>query len=57
MDNSNPVASIEGPESSQEGDGDLIFDAGDSYDPFWGKDSLSYIWSLIKIEPYWQLYG
>ena len=48
VDNSNPVASIEGPESSQEGDGDLIFDAGDSYDPFWGKDSLSYIWSLIK---------
>ena len=51
VDNSNPVASIEGPESSQEGDGDLIFDAGDSYDPFWGKDSLSYIWSLIKTGP------
>ena len=50
VDNSNPVASVEGPEQSQEGDGDLIFDAGNSYDPFWGKDSLNYIWSLIKIE-------
>ena len=51
VDNSNPVASIEGPEKAQEGDGDLIFDAGNSYDPFWGKDSLNYIWSLTKIEP------
>ena len=44
------MATVEGPEQSQEGDGDLIFDAGNSYDPFWGKDSLNYIWTLIKIE-------
>ena len=50
VDNSNPVAFLEGPEQIQEGDGNLIFDAGESYDPFWGKESLNYIWSLIKIE-------
>ena len=50
MDNSNPVALLEGPEQVQEGDGDLIFDAGQSFDPYWGKENLNYIWTLIKVE-------
>lgn len=50
IDNSNPVALLEGPQQVQEGDGDLIFDAGQSFDPYWGKENLNYIWTLIKVE-------
>ena len=33
-----------------EGDGDLIFDAGSSYDQYWGKEGLNYLWTLIRLE-------
>ena len=48
IDNSNPVAIIEGEISSTEGDGNLIFDAGSSYDQYWGKEGLNYVWTLVQ---------
>ena len=50
IDNSDPVAIIEGVVSSMEGDGDLIFDAGSSYDQYWGKEGLNYVWTLVSLE-------
>ena len=50
IDNSNPVAIIEGGISSMEGDGDLIFDAGSSYDQYWGMEGLNYVWTLVSLE-------
>ena len=50
IDNSDPVAIIEGDISSMEGDGDLIFDAGSSYDQYWGKEGLNYVWTLVSME-------
>ena len=50
IDNSDPVAIIEGDISSMEGDGDLIFDAGSSYDQYWGKEGLNYVWTLVSLE-------
>lgn len=50
IDNSDPVAIIEGNTFSLEGDGDLIFDAGSSYDLYWGKEGLNYVWTLIRVE-------
>ena len=50
IDNSNPVAIIEGEISSTEGDGNLIFDAGSSYDQYWGKEGLNYVWTLVSLE-------
>ena len=50
IDNSDPVAIIEGVVSSVEGEGDLIFDAGSSYDYYWGKEDLNYVWTLIRID-------
>ena len=50
IDNSDPVAIIEGDTSSTEGEGNLIFDAGSSYDQYWGKDGLSYVWTLVSLE-------
>ena len=50
IDNSDPVAIIEGVSSSMEGDGDLIFDAGSSYDQYWGKEGLNYVWTLVSLE-------
>tara|TARA_Y100000768_G_scaffold89197_1_gene64135 strand:- start:4569 stop:6104 length:1536 start_codon:yes stop_codon:yes gene_type:complete len=50
IDNSDPVAIIEGDMSSMEGDGDLIFDAGSSYDQYWGKDGLNYVWTLVSLQ-------
>ncbi len=51
LDNSDPVAIIEGISESIEGSGDLIFDAGLSFDPYWGKEDLNYIWTLVRIDP------
>ena len=50
IDNSDPVAIIEGDTFSMEGDGNLIFDAGSSYDQYWGKEGLNYVWTLIRLE-------
>ena len=50
IDNSDPVAIIEGDVSSMEGDGDLIFDAGSSYDQYWGKEGLNYVWTHVRME-------
>ena len=50
IDNSDPVAIIEGVSLSMEGDGDLIFDAGSSYDQYWGKEGLNYVWTLVSLE-------
>ena len=50
IDNSDPVAIIEGDISSTEGDGNLIFDAGSSYDQYWGKEGLNYVWTLVSLE-------
>ena len=33
-----------------EGDGNLIFDAGSSYDQYWGKEGLNYVWTLVSME-------
>ena len=50
IDNSDPVAIIDGVTSSTEGEGNLIFDAGSSYDQFWGKEGLNYVWTLVSLE-------
>ncbi len=50
IDNFDPVATIEGNIFSMEGDGDLIFDGGSSYDQYWGKEGLNYLWTLIRLE-------
>ena len=50
IDNSDPVAIIEGDTSSTEGEGNLIFDAGSSYDQYWGKEGLNYVWTLVSLE-------
>ena len=50
IDNSDPIAIIEGEISSVEGDGNLIFDAGSSYDYYWGKEDLNYVWTLIRMD-------
>ena len=50
IDISDPVAIIEGDISSMEGDGNLIFDAGSSYDQYWGKEGLNYVWTLVSME-------
>ena len=50
IDNSSPVAILEGNTIATEGDGNLIFDAGSSYDHYWGKQNLNYVWTLIMKE-------
>ena len=48
INNLAPSVSIEGPEYSLEGLGDLFFDASSSDDPIWGREGMHYMWVLRK---------
>ena len=48
VNNLAPSISIEGPNHSLEGAGDLFFDASATDDPVWGREGLHYMWVLRK---------
>jgi len=50
VDNTAPIASIEGPQSIPEGVDGVMLDGSSSYDETWGIQGLTYIWSVIDID-------
>ncbi len=49
VDNTAPVALIEGPSTIPEGMGAVAIDGSTSYDLNWGIQGLTYIWSVIEV--------
>ena len=50
VDNTAPVALIEGPSTIPEGMDGVMIDGSSSYDLNWGIQGLTYIWSVIEVE-------
>jgi hypothetical protein len=50
VDNTAPVALIEGPSTIPEGMEEVVIDGSSSYDLNWGIQGLTYIWSVIEVE-------
>lgn len=46
IDNSPPIAIIEGPDNISESETDVTFDGANSYDETWGIQGLTYIWAV-----------
>ncbi len=52
-DNNPPTANITGPSNVSESDGQVSFDGSGSSDHYWGRESLTYLWTLS--EENWKL--
>ena len=50
VDNTPPVAIIEGPSTISEGNAAVLIDGSSSNDVYWGIQGLTYIWTVIDIE-------
>ena len=61
IDNSPPIAMIDGPQTLTEGSGAVIFDASSTSDDYWGIQGLTYIWSINELgssyEPIMQVFN
>ncbi len=47
-DNSPPTANITGPSNLSESNGEVSFDGSGSSDHYWGRESLTYLWTLAE---------